>query len=52
MPADFVVAQIDAVASDIAVHAAKTGMLATADVVEAVAQALARWAFPTSSSTR
>jgi hydroxymethylpyrimidine/phosphomethylpyrimidine kinase len=45
VPADFVVAQIDAVASDIAVHAAKTGMLATPDVVEAVAQALSRWAF-------
>ena len=46
VPAEFVVAQIDAVASDIEIHAAKTGMLATADVVEAVAAALARWAFP------
>ena len=46
VPAEFVVAQIDAVASDIAIHAVKTGMLATPDVVEAVADALARWAFP------
>jgi hydroxymethylpyrimidine/phosphomethylpyrimidine kinase len=46
VPAEFVVAQIDAVASDIAVHAVKTGMLATPAVVEAVAAALARWAFP------
>lgn len=46
VPPDFVVAQIDAVASDIAVAAAKTGMLATPDVVEAVASALTRWAFP------
>ncbi len=45
VPADFVVAQIDAVASDIEIHAAKTGMLASPDVVEAVAAALARWAF-------
>lgn len=46
VPAEFVVAQIDAVASDITVHAVKTGMLATPEVVEAVAAALARWAFP------
>ena len=46
MPPEFVVAQIDAVASDITVHAAKTGMLATPEVVEAVASALSRWAFP------
>ena len=44
VPAEFVVAQIDAVASDITVHAVKTGMLATPEVVEAVATALARWA--------
>jgi hydroxymethylpyrimidine/phosphomethylpyrimidine kinase len=42
----FVTAQIDAVASDIAIGAAKTGMLPTAAVVDAVADALARWAFP------
>jgi len=35
-------AQVDAVASDMAVAAAKTGMLGTARVVEAVAQAIAR----------
>ena len=46
VPAEFVVAQIDAVASDIDIAAAKTGMLATPAVVEAVADALARWAFP------
>ena len=46
IPPEFVVAQIDAVASDIVVSAAKTGMLATPAVVEAVAAALTRWAFP------
>src|SRR3990170_4214933 len=46
IPAEFVVAQIAAVASDIAVHAGKTGMLAPPAVVEAVAAALSRWAFP------
>jgi len=46
VPPAFVVQQIDAVASDIAVGAAKTGMLATPDIVEAVAGALRRWAFP------
>jgi hydroxymethylpyrimidine/phosphomethylpyrimidine kinase len=40
VPADFVVAQIDAVATDIGVDAAKTGMLATADITEAVADAV------------
>jgi len=37
VPADFVVAQVDAVLDDLAVAAVKTGMLATADVVRAVA---------------
>jgi hydroxymethylpyrimidine/phosphomethylpyrimidine kinase len=46
VPAEFVVAQIDAVACDIAIHGVKTGMLATPAIVEAVAAALARWAFP------
>ena len=41
-----VVAQIDAVASDMPVAAAKTGMLATAAIVAAVADTLARWRFP------
>ncbi len=43
MPAAAVSAQIDAVMSDIGCHAAKTGMLATADVVAAVADAVQRW---------
>jgi hydroxymethylpyrimidine/phosphomethylpyrimidine kinase len=40
LPADLVTAQIEAVASDIGVHAVKTGMLATAAIVEAVAAAV------------
>jgi hydroxymethylpyrimidine/phosphomethylpyrimidine kinase len=36
-------AQIDAVMSDIGAHAAKTGMLATAAIVETVAAAVAEW---------
>ena len=40
MPADLVTAQIEAVASDIGAHAVKTGMLATAAIVEAVAAAV------------
>lgn len=39
--ADLVTAQIEAVVSDIGVHAAKTGMLPTAAIVEAVAAAVA-----------
>lgn len=42
IPADMVAAQIDAVASDIGVDAAKTGMLGTASIVEAVAGAVDR----------
>src|SRR5690349_3020316 len=38
--ADLVTAQIEAIAGDIAVHATKTGMLATAAIVEAVAAAV------------
>ncbi len=41
-----VVAQIDAVASDMPVAAVKTGMLATGPIAEAVAGALARWGLP------
>jgi hydroxymethylpyrimidine/phosphomethylpyrimidine kinase len=37
---EFVIAQVDAVASDIGVDAAKTGMLATPAIVEAAAKAL------------
>ena len=40
VPPDFVIAQIDAVVSDIGVDAAKTGMLGSAPVVEAVAKAI------------
>lgn len=40
LSADLVTAQIEAVASDIGVHAAKTGMLANAAIVEAVAAAI------------
>lgn len=40
LPADLVVAQIEAVAGDIGVDGVKTGMLATAAIVEAVAAAI------------
>ncbi len=40
LSADLVAAQIEAVAGDIALHATKTGMLATAAIVEAVAAAI------------
>jgi len=46
VPAAFVVAQIDAVAEDIAIDAVKTGMLATAEIVDAVASAIVRWKLP------
>jgi hydroxymethylpyrimidine/phosphomethylpyrimidine kinase len=46
VPAEFVVAQIDAVASDMSIDAVKTGMLATAGIVDAVAQAVTRWRLP------
>jgi hydroxymethylpyrimidine/phosphomethylpyrimidine kinase len=41
-----VVAQIDAVAADMPVAAVKTGMLATADIVSAVAEAIERLRLP------
>jgi hydroxymethylpyrimidine/phosphomethylpyrimidine kinase len=40
LPADLVTAQIEAVVSDLGVHAAKTGMLPNAAIVEAVAAAV------------
>jgi len=46
LPHSIVTAQIDAVASDIRLDSVKTGMLATAAIVEAVAAAIARWRLP------
>jgi hydroxymethylpyrimidine/phosphomethylpyrimidine kinase len=46
LPPAVVTAQIDAVASDFGVHAVKTGMLATAAIVEAVADAISRHGLP------
>jgi hydroxymethylpyrimidine/phosphomethylpyrimidine kinase len=45
-PAEFVVAQVDAVLDDFAVAAVKTGMLATADIVGAVARLAAAGRLP------
>jgi hydroxymethylpyrimidine/phosphomethylpyrimidine kinase len=46
VPAEFVTAQIEAVASDIGCDAVKTGMLATAAIVEAVAAAVESFDLP------
>ena len=46
LPAPLVRAQIDAVVDDIGVSAAKTGMLGTAEVIVAVAEAAAAGLFP------
>jgi hydroxymethylpyrimidine/phosphomethylpyrimidine kinase len=46
IPGDLVTAQIEAVAADIEIHATKTGMLATAAIVEAVAAAVAELDLP------
>ncbi len=46
IPIDVVRQQIDAVADDLAPGAVKTGMLATAEMVEAVAEAIGRHGFP------
>ena len=46
VPADMVTAQIEAVITDIGVDAAKTGMLATAAIVEAVAAAIETFEIP------
>ena len=46
LSADLVTAQIEAVISDMGAHAAKTGMLATAAIVEAVAAAVADLEIP------
>ncbi len=45
-PAAFVVAQIEAVMADLGCDAAKTGMLATAEIVSAVAAAILRLGIP------
>ena len=52
LPPEFVVAQLDAVFSDIGVDAAKTGMLFSRGLVEAVARFLADRSRCRSSSTR
>src|SRR5690606_38481235 len=44
VPPDFVQAQIHSVLSDIPVGAIKPGMLATADIIRAVAEALTKYA--------
>ena len=46
VPPEFVVAQIDAVVADLGCDAVKTGMLATAGIVAAVAGAIARLQLP------
>ncbi len=46
LPADLVTAQIEAVAGDITLHATKTGMLANAAIVEAVAAAIKELELP------
>src|SRR5262245_49111218 len=46
LPADLVTAQVEAVAGGIAVHATKTGMLATAAIVEAVVAAIEELELP------
>lgn len=39
-------AQIDAVAEDIGINAAKTGMLSSSQIMEAAARAVRKWGFP------
>jgi hydroxymethylpyrimidine/phosphomethylpyrimidine kinase len=46
LPPELVYAQIEAVATDFEVHAAKTGMLATAAIVATVASAVRRFTIP------
>src|SRR4029077_2890777 len=46
VPPDFVRAQIEAVLDDIGADAAKTGMLFSAELIEAVAEALTHRALP------
>lgn len=46
VPVDLVLAQIEAVVEDIPPAAAKTGALGSAELIEAVGEAAARWTFP------
>ncbi|MET1128245.1 MAG: bifunctional hydroxymethylpyrimidine kinase/phosphomethylpyrimidine kinase [Thermoproteota archaeon] len=46
VPPDVVVAQIEAVADDLGIDAAKTGMLSNADIIRAVAKTVDRYGFP------
>ncbi|HEX4348101.1 MAG TPA: bifunctional hydroxymethylpyrimidine kinase/phosphomethylpyrimidine kinase [Vicinamibacterales bacterium] len=46
LAADFVIAQIEAVSSDLPIHAVKTGMLANAAIVEAVAATIRETELP------
>src|SRR5512145_2422075 len=46
VPAEFVTAQIEAVAEDLGCHAVKTGMLASAAIVEVVAAAVEELELP------
>jgi hydroxymethylpyrimidine/phosphomethylpyrimidine kinase len=46
LSADLVTAQVEAIAGDIAIHATKIGMLATAAIVEAVAAAIKELELP------
>ncbi len=46
LPPEMVLAQIEAVADDLGVDAAKTGMLSNSDIIRAVAKAVDRYGFP------
>jgi hydroxymethylpyrimidine/phosphomethylpyrimidine kinase len=46
VPPDFVLRQIETVATDLPVHAAKTGMLANREIVEAAAKGIERFQIP------
>ncbi|RLG74815.1 MAG: bifunctional hydroxymethylpyrimidine kinase/phosphomethylpyrimidine kinase, partial [Thermoprotei archaeon] len=46
LPPEIVVAQIEAVADDIGVDAAKTGMLSNSGIIEAVAKTVKKYGFP------
>jgi len=47
IPSEIVKAQIEAVAEDIGVDAAKTGMLHTTEIIEAVTEEIRKYRFPT-----